>query len=192
MVVAYTSSSHAGSAQIALATEHRETELCLRASGVPSVILRNSWYLENYTGQLSMYLEQGGIAGSAGEGRVSAATRADYAEAAAVVLTTEGHAGSVYELGGDEAFSLPELAAVLTTITGLQIAYTDLPASDFAYVLAGAGLPQAYADLLADADQGLGRGELLTSTHDLSRLLGRPTTTLSEAITAALAEILAR
>ncbi|TDC80620.1 SDR family oxidoreductase [Micromonospora sp. KC606] len=183
-LVAYTSIAHADTAQMTLAVEHRATEEELRASGLPLVLLRNSWYLENYTGQLPTYLAHG-VAGSAGDGRVSAATRADYADAAAEVLTTDGHAGQVYELGG-EAFTLPELAAELSRQSGREIRYTDLPVDGYTALLVSAGLPEAYAAVLADADQGLARGELHVPVADLEKVIGRRPTTLAEAIRAAL------
>jgi NAD(P)H dehydrogenase (quinone) len=185
-LVAYTSITRADTSGVKLAVEHRETEQYLRDSGIPFTFLRNSWYRENYTSGLTGYLEQGGVAGSAGDGRVSAASLADYAAAAAAVLATEGHAGAVYELGGDEAFTLAELAAQIGAASDREITYTDMPAQQFAELLTSVGLPKDYADVLADADLGLGRGELFTDSGDLRRLIGRPTTTLSEAITAAL------
>ncbi|MFL4910416.1 SDR family oxidoreductase [Streptomyces sp. MMS24-I2-30] len=185
-LVAYTSMSHADTATTVLAATHRATEELLRQRGVPGVLLRNSWYLENYTGQLPLVLRNGAVVGSAGQGRISAATRADYAEAAAVVLTTEGHAGKVYELGGDEAFTLTGLAAAISAATGRQITYTDLPADELVRVLTGAGLPAELAEVLADADLGMSRDELLTTSGDLHRLLGRPATSLADAIADAL------
>jgi NAD(P)H dehydrogenase (quinone) len=185
-LVAYTSMSYADTATTILAATHRATEEYLRERGVPSVMLRNSWYLENYTAQLPLVLRNGTVVGAAGQGRVSAAARADYAEAAAAVLTTEGHAGAVYELGGDEAFTLAELATVISAAAGKQITYTDLPAPKLAQVLTGAGLPAEVADSVADADLGLSRGELFTSSGDLRRLIGRPTTPLADAVADAL------
>ncbi|MDX3763937.1 SDR family oxidoreductase [Streptomyces mirabilis] len=185
-LVAYTSMAHADTATTILAATHRATEEYLREHGVPSVLLRNSWYLENYTAQLPLVLQHGAVIGAAGEGRVSAASRADYAEAATAVLTTEGHTGAVYELGGDEAFTLAELAATVSAATGKPIAYTDLPAEKLAEALTSVGLPTALADVLADADLGLGRGELFTGSGDLSRLIGRPTTSLADAVADAL------
>ncbi|MEU2742596.1 SDR family oxidoreductase [Streptomyces sp. NPDC007095] len=185
-LVAYTSMAHADTATTILAATHRATEEYLREHDVPSVLLRNSWYLENYTAQLPLVLQHGAVIGAAGEGRVSAASRADYAEAATAVLTTEGHTGAVYELGGDEAFTLAELAATVSAATGKPIAYTDLAAEKLAEALSGAGLPTALADVLADADLGLGRGELFTGSGDLSRLIGRPTTSLADAVAHAL------
>ncbi len=185
-LVAYTSMSHADTATTILAATHRATEEYLRGRGVPSVLLRNSWYLENYTAQLPLVLQNSTVVGAAGQGRVSAASRADYAEAAAAVLTTEGHAGAVYELGGDEAFTLAELAAVISAAAGKQITYTDLPAPRLAQALTDAGLPTEVADSVADADLGLSRGELFTSSGDLRRLLGRPTTPLADAVADAL------
>jgi NAD(P)H dehydrogenase (quinone) len=131
-------------------------------------------------------LQSGTVVGAAGPGRISAASRADYAEAAAVVLTTEGHAGAVYELGGDEAFTLAELAAAISAAAGQRVTYTDLPVSEFGQLLAGAGLPADAAEAIADADLGMSRGELFTTSRDLRRLIGRPATSLAEAIDAAL------
>ena len=185
-LVAYTSMVHADTATTILAAAHRATEEYLREREVRSVVLRNSWYLENYTGQLPTVLQHGAFIGAAGEGRVSAASRADYAEAAAAVLTAttvEGHAGAVYELGGDEAFTLAELAATVSAAAGKPIAYTDLPTDKLAEVLVDAGVPAEVAHALADVDLGLGRGELFTDSGDLSRLIGRPTTSLADAVT---------
>lgn len=186
-LLAYTSITRADTARMVLAQEHRETEALLAASGLPTVLLRNSWYLENYTGQAANALEHGTVLGAAGEGRVSAATRADFAAAAAAALVADDQAGRVYELGGDHAFTLGEFAAALATESGTPVAYTDLPAAELSAVLVGAGLPEQHADVLADSDLGLARGELLVDSGDLSRLIGRPTTTPADAIRAALA-----
>ena len=174
-LVVYTSAPHADTAEYRLAEEHRETERMIRESGVPYVILRNGWYIEH-----------GGIFGCAGEGRVSAATRADLAEAAAVVLTTPGHEGKTYELGGDEAFTMAEFAAELSRQADDEVVYKDFPFDDYVKVLVSYGVPEPFARLLADSDLGVGRGELYIDTGDLSRLLGRPATTMKEAIAAAL------
>jgi NAD(P)H dehydrogenase (quinone) len=184
-LVAYTSMLRADTSTAALSVTHRATEEYLQER-VPSVVLRNGWYLENYTAQLPQVLRGGAVVGAAGQGRISAATRADYAEAAAVVLTTGGHVGKVYELGGDEAFTLSELAAAISAATGKQIEYTDLPADGFARALAEADVPAELAHVLVDADLAMGRGELFTDSGDLSRLIGRPTTSLADAITDAL------
>lgn len=185
-LVAYTSTTHADTATTVIGATHSETEAYLRDRGIPSVLLRNGWYLENYTSQLPQILQNGAVVGAAGEGRISAASRADYAEAAAVVLTTEGHTGAVYELGGDESFTLTELAAAISAAAGKQVTYADLPVADFAQVLDAAGLPAELAEVLADADRGMNRGEMYTDSGDLRRLIGRPPVTLAEALAAAL------
>jgi NAD(P)H dehydrogenase (quinone) len=186
-LLAYTSIANAGTTGMKLAAEHQATEAILRESGVPFVLLRNGWYLENYTDQLPGTLAQGAIAGSAGEGRVSAAARVDYAHAAATVLVSEGQAGKVYELGGDEPFTMAELAAGISAAAGKSIAYQDLPAPEYAGMLAGFGVPEAFAEILADSDLGIARGDLLVTTGDLRRLIGRPATSLGEALRAAAA-----
>jgi NAD(P)H dehydrogenase (quinone) len=185
-LLAYTSIVNAPTSTMRIAGDHQASEALLAQSGVPFVLLRNSWYIENYTAHLAAVLEQGAIFGSAGEGRVSAATRADYAQAAAAVLTSDGHQDRAYELGGDTAFTLAELAAEITAQSSTQVRYTDLPEKDYARALAENGVPQPYAETLADADQGLRRSELRTDSRDLRRLLGRPTTPLADAIAAVL------
>ncbi len=188
-LVAYTSIANADTTGMKLAAEHQATEAILRDSGVPFVLLRNGWYLENYTDQLPGTLAQGVIAGSAGEGRVSAASRADYAHAAAAVLVADGQAGRIYELGGDEPFTMEQLAAEISVVAGKHISYRDLPAQDYAGLLSGVGVPAAFADILADSDLGIARGDLLVGSGDLRRLIGRPATSLSEAVRSAAAAV---
>lgn len=184
--LAYTSMLRAETSPLQLATEHEATEEYIRASNLPFTILRNGWYIENYTEQLEQALDQGAFIGCAGSGRISAATRADYAAAAASVLTTEGHEGEIYELGGDEAFTMDELAAVVTEQSGTKVVYRDLPPEDYKQALVDAGLPDAQAAVFADADQGIAEGHLYTESDDLHHLIGRSTTPLDEAVADAL------
>jgi NAD(P)H dehydrogenase (quinone) len=185
-LIAYTSILRADTSGLALAAEHKATEDLVRESGLPFVLLRNGWYFENYTENLAPAFQFGAIAGAAGDGRISAATRADFAAAAAAVVAQDGHAGKVYELGGDEAFTMAELAAEVSRQSGREIAYADLPAEEYVKVLVGAGLPEAFAGILADSDVGVSRGELYTDSKDLSTLIGRPTTPLADALAPAV------
>lgn len=185
-LLAYTSILRADSSGMLLAREHSATEERIRASGIPFVFLRNGWYLENYTDNLAIVLEQGVLLGSANDGVVSAASRADFAAAAAAVLTGDGHVGAIYELGGDEAFTLTALAKDISRESGRAVEYRDLPERAYAEALMAAGLPEPVARVLADADRGIARGELYTDSVDLRRLIGRPTTRRREAIAAAL------
>jgi NAD(P)H dehydrogenase (quinone) len=185
-LLGYTSIANAGTTTMRLAEEHQATESAVQASGVPFVFLRNGWYTENYTRQLGTILEHGAVVGSAGDGRVSAASRADYAAAAAAVLAGAGHEGRAYELGGDPAFTLAALAAEIGAQTGRDIAYRDLPQADYVQVLVGAGVPGPMAEILADSDRGIARGELFVAGDDLRRLTGRPSTTLHDAVADAL------
>lgn len=186
-LLVYTSIANADTGGLALAAEHLETERLLRESGVPTALLRNGWYVENYTGNLDPVLATGTVVGSAGDGKVSAAARRDYAEAAAVVLLADDQAGKVYELGGDVPFTLAEYAATLAEATGRKIGYRDLTVEEHQAVLESAGLPAPYAALLVDSDQGIARGALRVESGDLSRLIGRPTTSLADAVRAAVA-----
>ncbi|MEU7383741.1 SDR family oxidoreductase [Streptomyces sp. NPDC042207] len=183
-LLAYTSAP--GPLKAALADDHRGTEEALLASGVPYVLLRNGWYHENYTEQLAPVLEHGAVVHAAGEGRISSASRAEYAAAAVAVLTGEGHENRTYELGGDEAWSLAEYAAELSRQTGRTITSNPVTVEEFAGVLAGAGLPGPIAAILAGVDASIEKGELVVTSGDLSRLIGRPTSPVSEAISAAL------
>lgn len=188
-LLVYTSAPYADSTSLQLAAEHRATEEYIKASGLPFVFLRNSWYLENYTGKLADAVANGVVLGAAGDGRVSAAPRAEFAAAAAAVLLLPADevAGKVYELGGDEAFTLAEYAAEVARLTGRPVVYQDLSVEEYTSTLAGFGLPPELAAIIADSDAGIGRGELLVRSGDLSRLIGRPTTTLTAGLTDALA-----
>ena len=185
-LIAYTSIVRAESSTLQLAAEHIATEQLILDSGLPYVFLRNSWYLENYTEQIPAALEKHAVLGSAGDGRVSAASRADYAAAAAAVLTSDGPLEPVYELGGDTAFTLAEYAATLAELSGTEVAYVDKPVAEYQAFLESVGVPAPFAAVLADSDRGLGQGELLEESGTLSRLIGRPTTTLADAILSAL------
>jgi len=186
-LLAYTSVLHADGSPLGLAGEHRETEACLRASGLPFVLLRNGWYTENYTASIPAALHHGVLLGAAGAGRIASAARVDYAAAAAAVLLGADQAGRTYELAGDTSYTLAEFAAELSRQTGKAIPYQDLPEAEYRGVLVGAGLPEGLAALLADSDAGAARGGLLDEGRQLSRLIGRPTTPLAEVVAAALA-----
>ena len=180
--IAYTSLLHADTSPLGLHVEHVETEKALAASGVPYALLRNGWYTENYLASAPPALEHGVFIGAAGEGKIASATRADYAAAAAKVVSEEGHAGNVYELAGDSAWTLSELAAELSKQSGKPVAYQNLSEADFAAALKGVGLPAGLADMLADSDTGASKGGLFDDSRTLSKLIGRPTTTLAESV----------
>lgn len=184
-LLAYTSVLHADTSTLGLAPEHRETEDAVRAAGVPYTLLRNGWYVENYTGALGGAVAHGALAGSAGEGRIAAAARADYAEAAAVVLTQAGSVEQVYELAGDSGFTLSELAAEVSRQTGKNIPYHNLPQQDYLGLLLQIGLPAPLAELVADADAQAANGALFNDSKVLSKLIGRPTISLADAVKAA-------
>ncbi|MCA1869310.1 SDR family oxidoreductase [Agrobacterium genomosp. 3] len=185
--IVYTSLLAADTSPLSLADEHKTTEAELKASGIAYTILRNGWYSENYTGSIGGAVAGGAFIGSAGNGKISSAPRADYAEAAVAVVTGTGHAGKTYELAGDEAYTLSDLAAEISTQTGKQIPYKDLPEADYAAALKGFGLPEGLADAIAGWDVGASKGALFSDSKQLSELIGRPTTPLAVAVKSALA-----
>ncbi|MDE9580421.1 SDR family oxidoreductase [Citrobacter koseri] len=180
--IAYTSLLHADRSPLGLHVEHVETEKMLADSGIPYALLRNGWYTENYLASAPAALEHGVFIGAAGEGKIASATRADYAAAAARVISEEGHAGKVYELAGDEGWTLSQLAAELAKQSGQKVVYQNLSEADFAAALKGVGLPAGLADMLADSDAGAAKGGLFDDSHTLSALIGRPTTSLAESV----------
>lgn len=184
-LLAYTSLLKADTARMSLAADHQATEKLLTESGVPFVLLRNGWYLENY--DLAQALQTGSVLGAAGTGRISAASRKDLAEAAAAALTRDGQAGKVYELAGDEAFSLSELAAELSKQSGKDVQYRNFAPEDYQRTLEGFGLPAPVAQMLVSSDEGVARGELELPNSDLRELIGRPSTSLKEAVASQLA-----
>ncbi|ATA21652.1 NAD(P)H dehydrogenase (quinone) [Gibbsiella quercinecans] len=188
-LIAYTSLLHAETSPLLLGEEHRQTEAALQQSGLPFVLLRNGWYSENYAASIAPALAHGAFIGAAKNGRIASAARADYALAAAKVLQLDGQAGKVYELAGDDSYTLAEFAAEIAHQSGKAVNYVDMPQAEFAAALKGAGLPAGLADVLADSDVGAAQGALYDDSHTLSQLIGRPTTTYQQVIAAALAAL---
>ncbi|MFC6447828.1 SDR family oxidoreductase [Shinella zoogloeoides] len=184
--IVYTSLLHADTSPMSLAPEHVQTEAALKTSGIAHTIMRNGWYTENYTVPVPGAVQAGALVGSAGEGRIASATRNDFAEAAVSVLTGDGHDGKVYELAGDEAYTLADLAAEISRQTGKDIPYRNLPQDEYAAVLKGIGVPEGFAGAVAAFDIDASNGALLDDGRQLSALIGRPTTPLSDAVAAAL------
>lgn len=180
--IAYTSLLHADTSPLGLADEHVATEKMLAESGIAYALLRNGWYTENYLASAPAALEHGIFIGAAGEGKIASATRADYAAAAAHVISEDGHAGKIYELAGDDGWTLSQLAAELAKQSGKKVVYQNLSETDFAAALKGFGLPAGLADMLADSDTGASKGGLFDDSHTLSKLIGRPTTSLADSV----------
>lgn len=180
--IVYTSLLRADSSPLDLAAEHLATERAIEASGIPYTILRNGWYTENYAGSVPGALAGGAVLGSAGEGRISSASRADYAAAAVAVLTGQGHEGKTYELAGDTSWTLADLAAEISRQSGRAVAVRNLPEAEYASTLAGFGLPLPLAKSIAGWDTATARGALFDEGRQLSRLIGRPTTPLSATV----------
>jgi NAD(P)H dehydrogenase (quinone) len=182
--VVYTSILHADDTTNPIAPEHQGTERALRGAGVPFTLLRNGWYTENYTDRLAEYLDRGEIVSATGGGRVSAAPREDYALAAAAALLDDATGDAVHELGG-AAFDFDELAATITEVTGTRVVHRDLPVADHVAGLRRAGLDEGTAGFVAAMDASIAAGDLETDSDDLATLLGRPATSLADAVRAA-------
>lgn len=180
--IAYTSLLHADKSSLALAGEHLETETLLKESGIPYVILRHGWYTENYVGGLAGVVEHGTFYGSGGNGKIASASRADFAIVDAEVLVTEGHEGKTYELAGDEIFTLSDFAKTLSEVAGKEVNYQNLPVDEYAKVLEDVGLPTGVAQFFAGTHIGTEKGDLFDDSKTLSKLIGKPTTSLKTVI----------
>jgi len=185
--ITYTSILHADSSPLGLAGEHLGTEVAIKESGLTYTILRNGWYTENYTGSAKGAVGAGAFIGNAGDGKIASAARVDYAEAAAVVLAGEGHENKTYELAGDEAYTLTELAAEISRQTGKIVPYNNLTEAEYAGILKSFGLPDGLAEMLTDSDTGASKGGLFDDSRALSKLIGRPSTPLAIVLAEALA-----
>lgn len=183
--IVYTGVLGGPEADFLLAADHIATEQAILESGLSYTFLRNGWYNENYTAQIAAQLEHG-VVGSAGDGRIGSAGRRDYAAAAAVVLTGDGHEKTAYELNGDTSWTLTEYAAELSKQSGKDVAYNNVPAETHLQILIGAGLPDSFAPVMVDVDNAIERGLLAGRGNDLSNLIGRPTTPIADSIAAAL------
>jgi len=184
--IVYTSLLHADSTTLNLAGEHMTTEEALKASGINYTILRNGWYTENYTGSIGGALAGGAFIGSAGNGKISSAARVDYAEAAAVAITDESHKGKVYELAGDDYYTLADLAAEISNQTGTNIPYRNLTEAEYTKILESFEIPAGFAAAIASWDVSASKDDLFDDSHQLSALIGRPTTPLADSVKAAL------
>jgi NAD(P)H dehydrogenase (quinone) len=186
-LIGYTSVLHADRSPLLLGEEHRGSEAAVRASGVPFVLLRNSWYNENYLNSIKQAANLGVQYGASGDGKISAASRADYADACAAVLTAkDDQSGRTYELAGDEGFTLAQFAAEVAKAAGKPVRYENLPEAGYKDVLVKAGLPEAAAGFYANTDTGISRGALHDDGRQLSKLIGRPTTPIAATIKSTL------
>lgn len=185
--IVYTSLLHADTSSLSLAEEHLNTEKLLKDSGIKYTILRNGWYTGNYTSSISGAIAGGAFIGSAKDGKISSASRDDYAEAAATVISDEAHQGKVYELAGDSSYTLADLAAEISKQTGKEIPYRDLPAEEYANILKSFNIHEGFASAIAGWDVSAAEGALFDEGHQLSHLIGHPTTPLAESVKLELA-----
>lgn len=180
--IVYTSLLKADTSPLLLAQEHVETEQYLKTSDIPYTLLRNNWYSENYAMGLAQAVEHGKIFGATHHGKIASASRLDYATAAAVVLTQEGHENKVYELAGDTSYTLDDVAKWVTEISKKDVTYNDLSEEEYKALLIQVGLPEGFASILANSDDGVSKDALYSDSKDLHKLIGRATTNMQETI----------
>ncbi|PLT27914.1 SDR family oxidoreductase [Peribacillus deserti] len=179
--IAYTSLGNASESNLFLAPPHRAAEDAILKTGIPYSFLRNNWYLENEISSI-----QGVIAGapwitSAGSGKAGWALQQEYAEAAAAVLTGNGHENTVYELSG-KLLTQEELVSALKLVLGKEVSFQQVDDTAYAEIMKGAGVPDFIIPMLVEIQKGIREGELEVESSDFEKLLGRPLTPIREAL----------
>ncbi|MCY1693716.1 NAD(P)H-binding protein [Curtobacterium sp. SL109] len=181
--VVYTSVLNADAPELRIADDHRETETYLRSAGVDFTILRNAWYLENHRPDFDAARASGRIVANLDAAPLASATRADLAEAAAVVLLDAAtHGGRTYELSGDYAWTYDDFAAIAAAELGRDVSYVAVTDEEYAERLISFGMDARTAGFLTSMNADLRTGGMGITTTDLSALIGRPATTLSQAV----------
>jgi NAD(P)H dehydrogenase (quinone) len=179
----YTSAPKATTSALVLAPEHKATEELIAASGLAATILRNGWYNENYANSFAQAGATGVHLASTGQGTVASASRSDYAEAIAAVVTADDpqeHVGAVYELSGDTAWTGAEFAATAARVLGRDVVFSDSTPEEHLAALSAAGLDEGTAGFVVALDGNIRDGLLGETSGDLGRLIGHPTVTLEE------------
>lgn len=179
--IAYTSLANATESKNLMAPPHVATETAIIKTGIPYSFLRNNWYLENEIGSI-----QGALAGapwvtSAGEGKVGWALQQDYADAAATVLVGNGHENTVYELSGP-LLTQEELASALGSVLGKDIPVQQVSDEQYAEIMRGLGLPDFVIPIVVGIQESIRNGSLEVNSNDFEKVLGRPITSINEAL----------
>lgn len=182
--IAYTSLLRANTSPLGLAQEHRETEALIQASGLTYTFLRNNWYSENYIAGVVQNVASGQLFSAAKDGKISSASRTDYAEAAAIVLASTNHDNKTYELAGSENFTKLDLAKFIEKASGKKVSRIELSASDLTHGLQQAGLPETLISVIVDADIQTVEGAMYSESKDLEQLIGRKTISIQSQIEA--------
>jgi NAD(P)H dehydrogenase (quinone) len=179
--IAYTSLGNASESTMFLAPPHVATEEAILKTGIPYSFLRNNWYLENEIPSIQGVLAGAPWVTSAGSGKVGWALQQDYAEAAAAVLAGNGHENTVYELSG-KLLTQEEFASALESVLGKEVHVQQVDDVTYADIMKGAGLPEFIIPFLVDIQKGIRDGALEIESSDFEKLLGRPATPISHAL----------
>ncbi|WP_047150992.1 SDR family oxidoreductase [Aneurinibacillus tyrosinisolvens] len=180
--IAYTSIANAKESKNFLAPTHQATEEAILKTGIPYSFLRNNWYLDNEISSIQGVLAGAPWVTSAGNGKVGWALQQDYAEAAAAVLSGRGHENTIYELSG-KLLTQEELASALGTVLGKEVPVQQIDDATYADIMKGAGVPDFLIPMLVDIQKGIREGTLEIESNDFEKLLGRPGTPITEALT---------
>jgi uncharacterized protein YbjT (DUF2867 family) len=99
-------------------------ENALREFGLPYTILRPGYYMQNDASLKGALTGPGIYPMPIGTAGICAVDTRDIAEAAAISLATDGHAGQTYDLAGPTLISGPGNAAMWSKLLGKEIHYT--------------------------------------------------------------------
>lgn len=179
--IAYTSLANAAESKNFLAPTHQASEEAILKTGIPYSFLRNNWYLENEISSIQGVLAGAPWVTSAGNGKVGWAMRLDYAEAIANVMAGSGHENTIYELSG-KLLTQEQLASALGAVLDKNVPVQQVDDAAYADIMKAAGVPDFVIPILAGIQQGIREGTLEVENSDLEQLLGRPVTSINEAL----------
>ena len=180
--------SHMGTHAHSVFGDHFAAEAVLAEGGLPFTSLRNGFYGESALQLIGRGFETGEIRAPE-DGPVSWTARADLAEAASIVLAREGRLDGVTPpLTAGEAFTMAELAAVASDLTGREIKRVTLTDTAYRDEKLAQGAPAPMVDLLLAMYRDARRGDFAATDPTLEALLGRRPLTMRDTLATLLGQ----
>jgi len=155
----------------------KEAELCEQEvirSGIDFSIVRASWFMQNFS---ENFLAEGILQGELVVPEVKAlepfVDAEDIADVVVECLLNSSHSDKTYSLTGSELLSFRQCVALISGVTNQNIAYTEIPLSDYLNGMQQEGYPEDVIWLVGYLFTEVldGRNEFLTS--DIENVLGR-------------------
>ncbi|MDB5064902.1 MAG: family NAD(P)-dependent oxidoreductase [Chloroflexi bacterium] len=165
-----------------VAEEHGETEEMLHDRGPAWTVLRFGSFAELQVQPASLAVAAGQLVSNAGEGRIVPVSRRDCADAAATVLTTDGHEARTYEITGPQALSQRDLAGVFAEVSGRSVKVVQIGDRMLVWGLVRYGAARPVARAVAAFGRALREGYFDVIDPAFESLTGRPPLSLREVL----------